>query len=57
VFCLIASMKSKDLWYFLWAEGMQGTEIHTCICLVWDNALSQKSVYKWIEMFKKAVQV
>ena len=38
---------------FLWAEGVKGAEIHTCLCTQYgDNALPRRSVYEWIEMFK-----
>jgi len=39
---------------FLWAEGVKGAEIHARLCIQYgDNALPQRSIYKWIEMFKK----
>jgi hypothetical protein len=39
---------------FLWAEGVQGAEIHTCLCAEYrDSPLSWRSLYKWIEMCKK----
>ena len=38
---------------FLWAEGVKGAEIHAHLCTQYgDNALPQRSVYEWIEMFK-----
>jgi len=38
---------------FLWAEGVKGAEIHARLCTQYgDNALPQRSIYKWIEMFK-----
>jgi transposase len=38
---------------FLWVEGVKGVEIHTCLCTEYqDNALPQRSVYEWREMFK-----
>ena len=38
---------------FLWAEGVKGAEIHARLCTHYgDNALSRRSVYEWIEMFK-----
>ena len=38
---------------FLWAEGVKGAEIHARLCTQYgDNALSRRSVYEWIEMFK-----
>jgi hypothetical protein len=34
----------------LWAESVQGAEIHTHLCVQYEaNALFQKSVYKWIK--------
>jgi len=38
---------------FLWAEGVKGVEIHARLCTQYgDNALTRRSVYEWIEMFK-----
>jgi hypothetical protein len=38
---------------FLWAEGVKGAEIHARLCTQYgDNALTRRSVYEWIEMFK-----
>ena len=37
----------------LWAEGVKGAEIHARLCTQYgDNALPQRSIYEWIEMFK-----
>lgn len=42
---------------FLWAEGVQGAELHTHSCAQYgDQAHFGRSVYLWVEMFKKARQ-
>jgi hypothetical protein len=39
---------------FLWAEGVRGAEIHQRLSTQYgDSILPQRSVYKWIDMFRK----
>jgi DNA-binding CsgD family transcriptional regulator len=45
--------EQKSVIRLLWAEGVKGTEIHTCLCAdYWDNALPCRGVYEWLEMLK-----
>jgi hypothetical protein len=46
--------EQRSVSHFLWSEGVQGAEVHMHLCAQHgDSALSQRLVYKWIEMFKK----
>jgi hypothetical protein len=41
------------LFFFLWAEGIQGAQIHLRICAQYgDEVLFRRIVYEWIEIFE-----
>jgi len=45
--------EQRSVIQFLWAEGVQGAEIHSHLCAQnGGSALPCWSVYKWIEIFK-----
>jgi hypothetical protein len=45
--------EQRAVLHFLWAEGVQGFEIHRFSSAEYgDNVLLQWSIYEWIEMFK-----
>ena len=45
--------KQRAVVCFLWLEGLPGAEIHTRLLEQYgDNALSKRTIYKWIEKFK-----
>jgi transposase len=53
-FLVCTKKEQRSVVCFLWADGMKQPEIHTFLCSQYrDNAVSWRSVYRWIEMCKK----
>ena len=50
---LCTKEEQRSVIRFLWAEGVNGAEIHARLCTQYEEkALPLRSVYEWIEMFK-----